>query len=284
MKILVTGATGFLGNYIILRLLQLGHEVLATARTDDKCKKMPWYNEVDYCAHMIGDKLSSEAIELFHEAQLCIHLAWDGLPNYNAPEHQNVQVEKQLLFLNQLIDLGIPKISVTGTCLEYGLLEGEQKESDPTHPTTNYGKGKDQLRQKLEELCLTKSFEFDWIRLYYMYGKGQHPKALLSQLETAITNGESEFNMSKGDQLRDYLPVEKVAEIIVNLALKNKGCGIVNCCSGQPISINELVNRYLKSRGVDLKLNKGYYNYPDYEPHSFWGSTVKLNELLNEKS
>ena len=87
--------------------------------------------------------------------------------------------------------------------------------------------------------------------------------------------------MSKGEQLRDYLPVEKVAEVIVNLALTKSENGIVNCCSGDPVSIQSLVEEYLEQAGVEMTLNLGHYPYPDYEPFAFWGSTKKMNEILH---
>ena len=66
------------------------------------------------------------------------------------------------------------------------------------------------------------TFDCKWIRLFYMYGEGQNPNSLLSQLQTALQNGDQEFNMSGGEQERDYLPIEKVAEYIVTIALQNK--------------------------------------------------------------
>ncbi len=87
--------------------------------------------------------------------------------------------------------------------------------------------------------------------------------------------------MSGGEQERDYLPVEKVAEYIVAVALQNDVNGIINCCSGKPIKIKELVTNYLKENNADIKLNRGYYPYPDYEPMSFWGDDTKLKQILN---
>ncbi|MGH2563543.1 MAG: NAD-dependent epimerase/dehydratase family protein, partial [Ginsengibacter sp.] len=124
-------------------------------------------------------------------------------------------------------------------------------------------------------------FSCKWIRLFYMYGEGQNPNSLLSQLQIALSNGDKEFKMSGGEQERDYLPVEKVAEYIVAVALQNEVEGIINCCSGKPIKIKELVTNYLKENNVDIKLNPGYYPYTDYEPMSFWGDNTKLKQILN---
>jgi len=115
-----------------------------------------------------------------------------------------------------------------------------------------------------------------------MYGEGQSEKSLLSQLETAIKKGEKRFNMSGGEQLRDYLPVEKVAEYIVAIALQDKVKGIINCCSGKPLSVRKLVEKYLEEKGYCIELNLGYYPYPDYEPMEFWGNNTKLQSVLHQ--
>lgn len=109
------------------------------------------------------------------------------------------------------------------------------------------------------------------MRLFYIYGKGQSEKSILSQLEKAIKNGDEVFNMSGGEQLRDYLHVNEVANQIADAALDNQKNNIYNICSGIPISIRKLVEDYLKQNNKSIKLNLGYYPYLDYEPMAFWG-------------
>ena len=122
-----------------------------------------------------------------------------------------------------------------------------------------------------------------WVRLFYIYGKGQNPNSLFSQLEKAVANGEPEFNMSKGEQVRDYLPVEKVAENIVRIARQQETTGIVNCCSGEPVTVKSMVEDYLKRNRKTIHLNLGYYPYPDYEPFRFWGDPSKLKTILEHE-
>jgi dTDP-6-deoxy-L-talose 4-dehydrogenase (NAD+) len=85
--------------------------------------------------------------------------------------------------------------------------------------------------------------------------------------------------MSGGQQVRDYLPVEEVAVNLVAVALQNKVTGIINCCSGQPITVEALVKKYLVEKNKTIKLNLGYYPYPDYEPMEFWGENTKLKKI-----
>ena len=146
--------------------------------------------------------------------------------------------------------------------------------------SATYALAKDCLRKFLEQLKKNIDFDLKWIRLFYMYGKGQNSNSILSQLETALEKKDKVFNMSGGEQLRDYLPVEKVAEYIVKISVQDKITGIINCCSGKPISIRELVVNYLAEKNKNIALNLGYYPYPKYEPMAFWGVNHKLREIL----
>ena len=124
-------------------------------------------------------------------------------------------------------------------------------------------------------------FSFKWVRLFYMFGAGQNANSLLSQLDKALQNGDTVFNMSGGEQVRDYLPVEKVAANIVAIALQQSVTGIINCCSGKGITVKELVQNYLKAKNKSINLNFGFYPYTDYEPMSFWGDDGRLKKILN---
>ncbi|MGK2863189.1 MAG: NAD-dependent epimerase/dehydratase family protein, partial [Chitinophagaceae bacterium] len=170
--------------------------------------------------------------------------------------------------------------TVTGTCFEYGMQEGCLSEEFQSLPANSYAKAKNELRLLLTGLKDHHDFDLKWIRLFYMYGEGQSPKSLLSQLQLALDSGDRIFNMSPGDQMRDYLEVKKVAEYIVAIAVQKAETGVINCCSGNPISVKDLVVDYLTKRNADIKLNMGYYPYSDIEPKHFWGDTRKLKTIL----
>jgi dTDP-6-deoxy-L-talose 4-dehydrogenase (NAD+) len=159
---------------------------------------------------------------------------------------------------------------VTGTCLEYGPNSGPIASAAHPSPKTPYAAAKDSLRQQLEFLSRDHPFCLQWARLFYMYGKGQNPKSILAQLDNAINNKDAVFNMSGGEQLRDYLPVEAVVEQLFCLFESNKS-GVHNVCSGTPISIRRLVEERIKECGSAITINLGHYPYPEYEPLAFWG-------------
>jgi len=285
MKILVTGATGFIGNYVVNDLLKLrNHDIIATSIDPPKrAKEFEWYNDVYYITCDLNE-IDKNYFSFFKEPDVLIHLSWQGLPNFKELYHFERNVPTNYNFIKKMVQNEEININCIGTCLEYGMKEGCLSEDLITNPITAYGLAKDTLRKYIQELNKKKKFSFKWIRLFYMYGKGQTPKSILPQLDLALYNGENVFNMSGGEQIRDYLPVEKVAEYINKISLQNKITGIVNCCSGKPISINELVETHLKKRNKSIKLNLGYYNYPDYVPMAFWGDTKKLSTILSEYS
>ena len=281
MKVLVTGATGFIGNYIVEVLLKYNYNIIATSIEHKNQIQFSWIEKVNYIqADLNSDK--NDWFAFFSEPDQIIHLAWEGLPNYDELFHIERNLPRNCCFLKNIIENGLKRVAVIGTCLEYGMQSGALREDMNTAPNNPYALAKDCLRKYLEQLKKKNDFDFKWIRLFYMYGKGQNPNSILSQLDKALENGENSFNMSGGEQLRDYLPVEKVAEYIVKIAMQSKVKGIINCCSGTPISIRRLVENTLEKKQNNIELNLGYYPYPDYEPMAFWGDDKKLKMALGE--
>jgi nucleoside-diphosphate-sugar epimerase len=283
-KILITGITGFIGNYIIEELLKHNVEIIATSSNEEKAKQFSWFNKVKYVAFdLVKFDPSVNYFDVFCQPDILIHLAWEGLPNYKSSFHTEINLPRHKIFLENLIKHGLQNINVTGTCLEYGIQEGCLREDMEAHPSNPYAIAKNELRKSIEQLQQQFSFSFKWVRLFYMYGKGQNPNALLSQLDKALQNSDAIFNMSGGEQTRDYLPVEKVAEYIIRISLQKNIEGIINCCSGIPVTVKKFVEDHLKITGKSIELNLGYYPYTDYEPIHFWGSTRKLKKALEEK-
>ncbi len=283
MKVTVTGATGFVGRHLVDSLLSRGHQVIAVARDADRAKAMPWISNVEFISCDIRSPKTRNQIASC-EADVFVHLAWSGLPNYQKLFHFEENLPASYDLLKSVVDGGCQQVLVTGTCFEYGLREGALKEDDPALPATAYGLAKDTLRRFLEKLSTHLPFALQWIRLFYLFGPGQSPNTLLGQLDQAIDKGEKSFNMSGGEQLRDYLHVEDVSRRLVALIEERDSTGIFNCCRGEPISVREMVENHIKGRGVEIGLNLGYYEYPPYEPMAFWGDGSRLNSVIENKN
>jgi len=279
MKIAVTGASGFIGRHVLAELASHPVEVVAVSR--DAAKLADAAKNV----HVVELDLANPRPDDYEQLQkpdVLIHLAWQGLPHYKSLHHFATELPRQYRFLEGLVQAGLPALLVTGTCFEYGMQTGSLSEDLTPMPCTPYGYAKDALRRQLEFLRGKHSFALTWARLFFMYGEGQPKSSLLPQLKEAIDRGESAFNMSGGEQLRDYLPVSAAAAVLVNLALRREDMGVINVCSGKPVSVRNLVVGWLKDNGWTISLNLGHYDYPDYEPMAFWGCRRRLNTILEQ--
>lgn len=223
------------------------------------------------------------AFELMGRPDALIHLAWGGLPNYQLLRHFETELPAHYGFLRGLVADGLKKLVVSGTCLEYGLQSGPLREDMQCEPANPYGMAKDTLRRQLQFLRTSCPFALTWARLFYLFGEGQATASLYPQLKQAIARGDGVFPMSRGEQLRDYLPVTEVAKLLVALALDGHDDGIVNVCSGAPVSVRTLVEGWVEEYDWPISLSFGHYPYPDYEPMAFWGVREKLDRCLTLK-
>jgi len=278
MKVLVTGATGFIGHHVVHALIERGHMITAVARNANRAKGFAWPESVRFIACDVHQPRLDVSTTL-GAADAVMHLAWPGLPNYNSLYHFEETLFADYRFLKALVSAGYKHVLVTGTCFEYGMQNGQLDELVQTKPSNPYGLAKDTLRKFLESLRTDSPFTLQWARLFYVYGRGQNPGSLLVQLERALEQGDAEFPMSGGEQLRDYMPVQRVASDLARLIEHPECDGIVNICSGKPISVRRMVEEFIKARGQDIRLKVGHYPYPKYEPHAFWGARTRWKEL-----
>ena len=277
MKVAVTGATGFVGQHVVAELERRCVSAVLACRPSIT-------RNTSVATHLVAAvdlrEPPGDCFDRMGRPDILIHLAWGGLPNFNSLHHFEDELPVQYCFLKGLIQAGLPNLLVTGTCLEYGLQSGPLREDCDAKPTTPYGLAKDTLRRQLQCLQRAKHFNLIWARLFYMFGEGQAESSLLPQLRRAVERGDRTFNMSRGEQLRDYLPVADLAQHLVSLALSPQDHGIINICSGTPISVRTLVETRIAEISWKIELNLGYYPYPSYEPMAFWGDRSKLDSCL----
>jgi dTDP-6-deoxy-L-talose 4-dehydrogenase (NAD+) len=280
MKVAVTGATGFIGRHVLAELEARSVETIALVRPSTAKAFVPSGGRV---VQLDLHNTPPNAFELMGRPDVLIHLAWSGLPNYKSLHHFEQELPAQYRFLKDLVESGLQNLVVAGTCFEYGMQSGALSEDTAPHPSNPYGFAKDALRCQLEYLKAFHPFHLTWARLFYLYGEGQAESSLLPQIKQAAERCDPVFNMSGGEQLRDYLPVNEVARHLVSLSLAGKDIGAVNVCSGTPVSVRKLVENWIRENGWSITLNLGHYPYPDYEPMAFWGDRRKLDSLLELK-
>ncbi len=266
LRLIITGATGFIGGHVVEAALSRGHAVTAVGR--DETKAGAWASRVRFVAADLHAGDFDPGV--LGSADAMLHLAWPGLPDYRDPVHLERHLPADTRFLERMLAAGLRRLLITGTCLEYGITNGPLSEATPAAPTLPYAIAKDALRQCIEAR-MPPAATLTWARLFYMHGPGQNPKSVLALLDAAIDRGDPAFPMSQGEQLRDYLPVAEVARRLVRLAETPGASGIYNICSGEPISIRRLVEARIVERGATIRPELGRYPYPDYEAMAFWG-------------
>ncbi len=276
MRVLVTGATGYIGKRVIPALLEKGVSVIATSVDENKAKECIWFNDVEYISHRIDLNSRENLFFKFGKPDKLLHLAWGGLPNYYDSTHIENEFPAHYSFVKLLIQQGVCDVNVLGTCLEYGLQEGPMDPLQPTYPTTAYGAAKDFLRTSIDLLRKTNSFNFKWMRLFYIYSEDQPRNSIYPSLQKAISNNEPEFNMSHGNQIRDFIKADEAIDQILEIVLSDVPFLISNICSESPITVMEFVKSVISQANSKIKLNPGFYSYPDYEPMYFWGKKTNL--------
>lgn len=265
--VVVTGATGFIGRYVVAELLRQDFNVVTIGRSKQKAKKFSWYNATQF--HEM-DIYNDDVTKLGEWGDALLHLAWDGLPNYHSTHHTEKNFPENFKFVQRAVEGGIQQVIVAGTCAEYGLQTGRIPSDTHTAPNTQYSLAKDALRKALDIKYRSSETIIQWARLFYVYGDGQMSSSLLPQLELAIQNNEISFNMSGGEQIRDFIPVDEAARQLVKILLSRQARAF-NVCSGNPISVRDIVEKRIEELGASIRLNLGYYGYTEYEPMSFWG-------------
>ena len=274
MKVLLTGHSGFIGQNLLKYLLKKKINLFVTKHNNIKVFGKKNISIID-----LNNPLKQK--NYLTNFDLVIHAAWSSLENYNSPNHIKKILPENIKFLKKLIFLGAKNLVILGTCFELGDCFGEVKESQIMKPNTQYGKAKKKLYDKLISLQKKNEFNLTWIRIFYIYGSNQRNKSIFSQLKNfnAMHSGKV-FELTEGKQLRDYMHVTTLAKKIIDLSFLNKDFGIVNVCSGKPISIKNLVLKWKNKFKWKIKFKFGSKSLKKYEPNSFWGSTLKLKTIL----
>jgi dTDP-6-deoxy-L-talose 4-dehydrogenase (NAD+) len=276
MKLAVTGASGFIGGYVLRELERRGTRAMAVAhrRADDLVRG---YHPV---AVMDIHDPGPDPFAGLGTPDVLIHLAWGLLPDYGSPAHLAVELPAHARFLAELVKSGLSGLVVAGTCMEYGMREGVLREDDVADPANPYAAAKNSLRLELERIRTLHAFDLTWARLFYLYGAGQAPTSLFAQLAAAHSTGDHSLDMSSGEQVRDYMPVEGAAAALVDLALHPGSHGVVNVCSGRPVAVREIAARWIEENHWTVSLRLGARAKSPFEPRAFWGDRAKLDRLL----
>lgn len=277
MHALISGGNGVIGQALIPLLLEHGITLTSIIRSNVKCvDKNP---NLSYLVQSITLDNSIDA-NIFSKFDCFIDLAWEDVRKIDSSKHLDFNLKAHKDFISKIVRVGVQNIFVLGSCYEYGFQQGELSESTDLIPITNYGKAKKLLLQYLEELSNSKQCNFIWGRLFYIYGKGQPSDTFYGQLEKAIANNESAFEIQSADKSLDYLELGDAAKSICKLIVNFKNYGAVNICSGIPISLESLAQIISSDLSSKIEIKTMNQKTRKHEPNQFWGDASYLKSIL----
>jgi len=219
VKIFITGSNGFIGSHIVKKALDDGHQVIGL--------RLPSHNEKINLPKQpiwIAGTLEDDFTQVLSECDVVIHLAAYGVnPIYDSwQEAFRWNVIASLNVWNQAQNAGIKKIILAGSCYEYGK-SAERYESIPSdaslEPVNAYGASKAAATVAAMAFAREKKMELAVLRPFHVYGEGESSNRFWPALKKAALEG-IDFPMTLGEQIRDFTPVEHVAEIFLNYATK----------------------------------------------------------------
>lgn len=272
MKILVTGANGYLGQGIVRHILDCGMDVVAADFAVD---------HVDERAERVPCNLFSveEPYNFFGQPDILLHLAWrDGFIHYSDTHISDLP--KHYAFLQKIVNSDIKRIAVMGSMHEIGFYEGSIKEDTPCNPVTPYGISKNALRELTVMLCKGKNKKFQWMRGYYIVGNTQYGSSIFSKIAAAEAKGQSEFPFTMGQNQFDFIDYELFCEQVARAVMQEEILGVINICSGHPEKLADRVERYLIENGYKIKLKYGAFPDRPYDSKAVWGDSRKIEEIM----
>ncbi len=236
LRILVTGASGFVGVPLCERLSADGHDLWALSRTGAGGGA----HGIDLVGETIGslgDPLSEEII--VWEPEVVVNLAWSGIPDYGL-ELSRANLEDHLAFHQELLKLdSVVRVIVAGTGSEYGATSGECEEDLRTTPTTHLGWAKQAIRDHLDLLAEEANFDVVWLRIFFAYGPGQRSGGLIPSLLRDATAGRS-TDLRNPDAAKDFVYVDDVAEGFRRAVRSEVPGGVYNLGSGTLTSLGTI--------------------------------------------
>ena len=274
-RVLVTGANGYIGTHVVSALLDRGCQVVACDVRFDCLPQNVERLDVD-----IFDS-NTDVYGLAGQPDCVIHLAWRNGFRHNAPTHLE-DLPRHVNFLSKLIDSGLKSLSVMGSMHEVGYWEGAITAQTPTNPLSMYGIAKNALRQTLELLTKDKPIAFHWLRGYYIHGDDAKSNSVLGKILLAAQEGKEAFPFTSGKNLYDFISVEELAAQIAAASLQEKHTGIINCCSGQPISLGDMAESFIRSHNLNIRLDYGAFPDRAYDSPGVWGDATIIRQIMAE--
>lgn len=273
MKVLITGAAGYMGKHVVKAFLNAGHDVYVSdfqfKGIDERATRVdvPIFS---------GDK---DIYKQLGEPEVLVHLAWRDGFIHNSNAHMN-DLSAHMTFLENMIDGGLKYLTVMGSMHEVGYWEGAITADTPCNPMTMYGIAKNAMRQALLLYCKDKDVNLHWLRAYYIYGDDTRGSSIFAKLCQAEEDGKEEFPFTSGKNKYDFIHVDELAKQIELASVQDKVNGVINVCTGQPMTLAEKVESYIKEHDFKIRLKYGAFPDRPYDSPGEWGDATLINQIM----
>lgn len=276
MKVLVTGANGYIGRHVVKALLDKGVDVIAcdvvTNEVDDRaeCRTLNLFG-------LSGGNVYKE----LGSPDVCLHMAWRNGFVHNAPT-QIGDLSAHYNFLTSMIDGGLKQLAVMGTMHEVGYWEGAIDEHTPCNPISMYGIAKDALRRAMILYTRQKGCLLQWLRAYYIFDDDKRNNSIFCKLLLAAEEGKKTFPFTTGKNQYDFISVDELADQLSAAVMQKEVTGIINCCTGKPQSLADRVELFIREHNLDIKLDYGAFPDRPYDSPCEYGDNSKIQMILRK--
>lgn len=279
MRVLITGADGFVGAPITRALLDAGAEVGALVLPGEAFRRLqPVADQVQLIPGDLTQVAELGPALADFRPEACIHLAWYAEPGkYLHSPHNIAMLHGSLDLMQLLIEVGCKQMIGAGTCAEYDTDAGWLQESGRTRPDTLYAATKLSLCITGEQLAAQAGMAFAWGRIFYPYGPQEDPRRMVPALIRSLLAREP-FPASHGEQVRDYIHVQDIAQAFLTL-LTQRANGVFNIGSGEPIKVRYLMETVEEIVGRRGLIQFGTLPPRDWEPPFLCADNRKLRAL-----
>lgn len=275
LKILVTGANGYLGRGIVKALLDVGTGVTATDYMTEGIDRRAERYKADLFS-------IEEPYMYFGKPDVLLHLAWRNGFVHNDESHI-ADLYKHYGFLDKMISSGIERVAVMGSMHEVGFFEGSIKAETPCEPQSLYGISKNALRQSVSLLCKKNEVKFQWIRGFYIVGSSKNGNSIFSKIVQAEERGDETFPFTNGQNQWDFIDYDDFCKQVSAIVTQDRRTGIINACSGYPEKLADRVEKFIFDNHFQIRLAYGTFPDRPYDSKAVWGDDSVIREILSKE-